>query len=482
MAAGCLRGGAPVQPYFVDIALKILATLALVVANAYFVAAEFASVSARGSRIEQAAKRGLLNRTALMVKKRLDLYLSTCQFGITLASLGLGAVTEPAIVTLIHGPISWLGVPAPHEHLIAFTIAMAISTTLHITIGEIAPKNWAIQYADRILPPLSLPLVIFTHIFYPAIWLLNEMSNLVLRLAGIHVVQGLHGEAPHTEDELRAILVHSVAVGSIGKGEGKLLKSAFEFAERRVRQIMTPRTNVDFLLVGQSVRQILAIVQKTQYTRLPVCNDDLDHIIGVIHMKDLFNHLKLVPGHLRFADANTPDGQAIAIADGKPGSELHVIGSADIDFKRIVRDVLFVPETLLLPKLLRQFQTQHMHMAVVVDEYGTTQGIVTLEDVLEELVGEIGDEFDPISPADLVQEKDGYRVSGLYPLHVLRERLGLGELDDAATVDTVGGYVVQRLGRWPRVGDTIDVAGYQIRVLTIQQKRVGQILITSLPK
>ena len=185
-----------------------------------------------------------------------------------------------------------------------------------------------------------------------------------------------------------------------------------------------------------------------------------DHVIGLIHMKDLFNHLKLVPGHLRFADARTPDDQAIAVVDGKPGSALHLIGSAEIDLNKIRRDVLFVPESLPLPKLLQQFQVKHLHMAVVVDEYGTTQGIVTLEDALEELVGEIGDEFDPISPSDFVTQKDGgFRCSGLFPLHELRGKLGLEELEGHG-VDTVGGYVVQKLGdgqRWAmsfRLGPT----------------------------
>lgn len=239
---------------------------------------------------------------------------------------------------------------------------------------------------------------------------------------------------------------------------------------------MTPRTSVDYLLQGQSVREILSVVQKTQYTRLPLCDGDLDHVIGVIHMKDLFNHLKLVPGHLRFADAQGADGQAIAVVDGKPGSALHLIGSAELELNKIRREVLFVPESLPLPRLLHQFQMQHMHMAIVVDEYGATQGIVTLEDALEELVGDIGDEFDPISPSDFVPEKDGFRCSGLFPLHELMGKLGLADLD-LHGVDTVGGYVVQQLGRWPKVGDVVTVGQYDVRVLTIQQKRVGQVFI-----
>lgn len=460
----------------VDIILKILATLALVAANAYFVACEFAAVGARNSRLTLLSQT-LLGRTAMMVKRRLDLYLSTCQFGITLASLGLGAVTEPVVVVVIHPLLRLVGVPAEHEHVIAFTLAMAASTTLHITIGEIAPKNWAIQFADRILPPLSLPLVIFTFVFYPFIWLLNEMSNLVLKVAGIHVVEGLHGEPPHTEEELRLLLVQSMAVGSIEKAEGTIIRSAFDFNNLKVRQIMTPRTSVGYLLLEDPLKKILDTVHKSQFTRLPLCEGDIDHVLGLVHMKDLFNHLKLVPGRLRFADATTPDGQAIAIVDGKPGSEVHVIGTGDLDLREIRRDIVFVPESAPVPRVLHLFQTKHLHMAVVVDEYGATQGIVTLEDIIEELVGEIGDEFDPISPEDFVQEKDGtFRASGLYPLHAVREHLNIPH-DEHSDVDTVGGYVIQELGRWPRAGDEVSLGDYLIRVVTVQQKRVGQVNI-----
>jgi CBS domain containing-hemolysin-like protein len=193
-------------------------------------------------------------------------------------------------------------------------------------------------------------------------------------------------------------------------------------------------------------------------------------------MKDLFNHLKLVPGKLKFIDERSPTGELIAIPTGLPGSQVHVIGSGEIDLKQIRRDVLFVPELTPVPKLLRQFQTSHVHMAVVVDEYGATRGIVTLEDVIEQIVGDIEDEFDPDAPADFVKDGENYRVAGNFPLHELREKIDVPELEEA-TVDTIGGYVIQKLGRWPRPGDTIDLANYSIRVLTVQQKRVLQVLI-----
>jgi len=244
---------------------------------------------------------------------------------------------------------------------------------------------------------------------------------------------------------------------------------------------MTPRTEVDYLLIDQPVGDILRTVQKSSFTRLPLADGDIDHVVGVVHMKDLFSHLKLIPGRLRFTDEKSPTGEAIAIANGLPGSAVHVIGSGDIDLKKIQREILFVPELLPVPKLLRQFQTSRTHMAVVVDEYGATQGIVTLEDVIEQIVGDIEDEFDTTtSSAQFVAEGENYRASGRVPLHELRERLKL-DADDFgdADVDTIGGYVIQKLGRWPRNGDTVPLGEeYDAKVISVANKRVSQVLIT----
>jgi CBS domain containing-hemolysin-like protein len=267
-----------------------------------------------------------------------------------------------------------------------------------------------------------------------------------------------------------------VAKGTIAKGHERILTSAFEFGDLKVRQIMTPRLEVDYLTLGQPVGEVLRTVQKSAYTRLPLCEGDIDHVIGLVHMKDLFNHLKLVPGKLRFVDERTPEGELIAIPTGLPGSAVHVIGSGEIDMHEIRRDVLFVPELTPVPKLLRQFQTSHVHMAVVVDEYGATRGIVTLEDVIEQIVGEIEDEFDPEARVDFVKEGESYRVAGNYALHALKEKLHLPEMN--GDVDTIGGWVIQQLGRWPRQGDSVPLGDYTVRVVAVQQKRVGQVLIT----
>jgi CBS domain containing-hemolysin-like protein len=234
---------------------------------------------------------------------------------------------------------------------------------------------------------------------------------------------------------------------------------------------------VDSLLLGQPIGEVLRTVQKSEYTRLPLCDGDIDHVVGLVHMKDLFTHLNLIPGRLRFGDQQE-GGEVIAIADGLPGSQVHVIGSGDIDLRQIKRDVIFVPELLAVPKLLRQFQTMHIHMAVVVDEYGATLGIVTLEDVIEEIVGEIEDEFDQAAPSAFVSDGTGFRTSGLFPMHELKDKLSLKGIG-AEGVDTLGGYIIKQLGRWPKPGDMIEMDTYTAKVMTVLQKRrVGHVLLT----
>ena len=261
------------------------------------------------------------------------------------------------------------------QHAVAFGVAFALSTSLHIVIGEQAPKNWSILNPDRILPPLAPGLVIFTAIFFPAIWVLNWASNALLRLSGIEVRHGAHVGLPHTAEELRTLLMQAIQQGTIAKASEQILTSAFDFGELKVRQIMTPRTGVDYLLLDQPIGELLRVVQKSAYTRFPLCDNDIDHVVGLVHMKDLFAHLKLIPGRLRLVDEKSPTGETIAIPDGLPGSQMHVIGSGDIDLRQIKREILFVPEMLPLPKLLRQFQISHTHMAVVVDEYGDLGGV-----------------------------------------------------------------------------------------------------------
>jgi CBS domain containing-hemolysin-like protein len=466
-----------------NIFLKILATLGLVALNAFFVAAEYAAISARATRLHLPQAETMSGRAARLIKTRLDLFLSSCQLGTSLSALGLGAVAAPAVASLLAPIASLAHLSDRAQHIAAFGVSFALAVALQIVVGEQTPKNIAIQHADRLLAILGIPLVIFTYVFYPATWLLNVATHFVLRLARFKTSKGPLGPGyvPHTEEELHGLLLQAAAHGAISQGKASLLANAFDFGQLKVRQIMTPRPEVDYLLLGQPLNDILRTVQRSAFTRLPLCDGDLDHVIGQIHMKDLFNHLQLVPGKLKFADEKLPSGEPVAIAAGLPGSSMHVIGSGQIDLRQIKRDVVFAPELMPVPRLLRLFQMRHLHLAIVVDEYGLTQGVVTMEDVLEEIVGQIEDEFDPIAATDLVRDGDAARVNGLYPLHDLRDRLPIGPIE-ANGVDTIGGYIVQQLNRWPRVGDEVRVGEFRAKVLTLQQRQVGQVLLTPAEK
>ncbi len=466
-----------------DIAWKLIATFGLVALNGYFVAAEFAAVGARQSRLETAAADSFLARAALKIKHQLDLYLSTCQLGITIASLGLGAITEPAIAVLIEPILHLFGIQSPPigHHWIAITVALTIATSLHVVVGEVAPKNFAIFYPDKLLPVVALPLIGFTYIFYPAIWTLNTSSNLLLRLCGVELTGGAHGGLPHTEEELRGLVRQATASGELGRERSALLMSAFAFGDLLARQIMTPRTRVQFLMIDQPIAEILKTIRTSEYTRLPLCEGTIDKVVGYVHVKDLMNALHLIPGKLRFADETTPEGNAIAIADGKPGASVHVIGAGDIDLRSSKREVIFVPELVQVSKLLRQFQSTRVHMAVVVDEYGSTQGIVTMEDVLEQIVGEIDDEFDAAT-RDYVVEADNIRVSGAFPLHELIVKLTLPADIEKQSVDTLGGYITEELKRLPHVGDVVQIGPYDAQVLSVPRRRVGSVLLTRRPQ
>jgi CBS domain containing-hemolysin-like protein len=396
------------------------------------------------------------------------LYLSTCQIGITVASLGLGYVTESTLVGMIEPVVSWTGLPYD-SNVVSAAIGLVIATALHVVVGEVAPKNLAIYFPDRLLPILAPPLIALTYIAYPAIWVLNASSNALLRLVGVRVDHGTFGGLPHTAEELQTLLDASVQQGGIAKSSHHILKSAFGFDELKVRQIMTPRTDVNFMHVDQPLREVVRIMQRSEFTRFPLCERDLDHIVGLIHVKDLIGNLRVsaAPG---VADRRSAPG------GGEPALG-QWLGASAFDLRRIRRDILFVPEMLAIPKLLRQFQNSRVHMAVVVDEYGATLGIVTLEDVIEELVGEILDEFDSTSGSDFVAEGESFRTTGLYPMHELRRRLHLSDVD-SGDVDTLSGYIVRQLSRWPRPGDQCELGPYQVRVVSITKRRVGQVLIT----
>jgi len=419
-------------------------TLALfvVLLNGFFVATEFAIVKVRASRIHALAKRGNSNaRLASTIISRLDVYLSACQLGITLTSLGLGWIGEAAFAHLLEPLLKGLGPwAASASHAISITLAFAIITILHIVVGELAPKSLAIRLPVATTLIAARPMQLFYKIFYPFIWTLNSLALGLLKLFGIPIVT--ESELAHSEEDLRIILADSAGRGPRADRRRALMEQALAFADRRVRQIMVPRADVATLDLTEPLPQILETARREAYTRYPLVREQLDDVVGIIHTRELF-----------------------AAAD-----EL----KDPADLERLARPPLFVPESAPADELLSQFQQRRLHMAIVVDEYGGTAGIATMEDVLEELTGEILDEFDVETPP-IVDLGDGcVRIIGALTVADLARHLGVEIESDEAV--TAGGLILEELGRVAHAGDIVRVGDLGLKVLETRSRRVVRVL------
>lgn len=425
---------------------KLLVIAVLVFLNAFFVAAEFALVKVRLSQLEALAEEGNARAgKAQAVVGDLDAYLSACQLGITLASLGLGWVGEPFLAELLQPFFRILGISSPALITsISFIVAFSIITFLHIVLGEQAPKILAIRKPVSASLLVSGPLRLFYFVFKPAIWLLNASSNWVLRhIFRTEPVQ--EGELVHSEEELRVILDQSEKsdeVSSIGRD---ILVNALDMRRRVVRDIMTPRGEVVYLDIEESFEENVKKALESRHTRFPLCRGHLDNAIGLIHIKEL------VP----------------LMRDPQP------------DLMKIKRDLISVPEMMSLEKLLNLFLVRQTHLALVVDEYGGTVGMVTMENVLEELVGDIQDEFDMEKPEFRRINEDEFVVAGGLGLYELRDLAGI-ELENA-DVSTVGGYVTQLLGHLPKQGEHVRIEDYLVTVTQTDGRRVGQLHFKKVP-
>jgi CBS domain containing-hemolysin-like protein len=422
-------------------ALPVVFALFLVALNGFFVATEFALVKVRATRLMELARKG--NRTAILAEKlvkKLDAYLSATQLGITLASLGLGWVGEPAFAHLIEPFFEGLPfVESTLAHTASVTTAFLFITFLHIVFGELAPKSLAIQRAEATTLAVARPIVFFHWVFYPFIWSLNGLANVTLRLIGLGPAS--EHEASHSEEELQILLSHSHAGGRIPLVRQRLLQNVFTFGRRTARQILIPRTDVVFLSVDRPYAELLEQAKQSGHTRYPVCEGDLDRVLGTVHIKDLYR--------------------------GDPGPE---------GIRGLLRPPLFVPETMSAERLLLTFQEKRQHLALVVDEYGGASGVVTLEDVIEELVGEVQDEFDEEAP-QLIRVRDGgYLVSAGMLLEAVAAQLGV-KLEDDIDADTIGGYVQLKLGSLGLVGEQVPFGGYIIRVVEARGRRLLRLLI-----
>jgi CBS domain containing-hemolysin-like protein len=421
--------------------LLIAVAIALVLVNAFFVAAEFAMVRVRATRMAPLAEQGNWRARAVVAAQgRLDAFLSATQLGITLTSLGLGWIGEPAFAHLLSGVFAALGVASPRViHNTSVAVAFALITLLHIVIGELAPKSYAIRATDRVALWVALPMRVFQLVFRPALWLLDKASEGTLRLLG---VRSDTSELAHSEEELRMLLAESHRVGELSETKRELLENVIDYTERTARHIMVPRADIAYLSLARDLDENLAVVTQAAATRFPLCSSDIDHVIGMIHVKDLFN---------RRAELRSSD-----------------------DLQKVRREILFVPETRPLDALQKDFQQRRTHMAIVVDEYGGTSGLVTLEDVIEEIVGEIQDEFDRETPR-VEETPAGLVFDGLTVVDDVADRLGV-KLETTADVSTLGGFITAQMGRIPRQGDRIAVEGYDLSVIEVRGRRVTRVL------
>ena len=419
---------------------KLAAIAALVLLNAFFVAAEFALVKIRGSQLDTMADEGDKRAAfAKQVKQNLDAYLSACQLGITLASLGLGWLGEPFLARMLQ-PAFALAQIESHALItsISFALAFSLITFLHIVLGEQAPKILAIRKTTSAALWVSPPLRLFYIVFKPAIWFLNASSNWVLRYL-LRVEPAAEGELAHSEEELRLILEQSEKSAEVTPLGRELVFNVLDLRDRVVRDIMTPRGEIVYLDLEDDFETNVKKAIESRHTRFPLCRENLDNTIGLIHIKELVPMMR----------------------DPHP------------DLMKIKRELIPLPEMMPLEKLLNLFLSKHAHLAMVVDEFGGTVGMVTLENVLEELVGDIQDEFDA--------EKEEFRkindteiaVAGSLGLYELNDATGL-ELE-SPDVSTIGGYVTHLLGHLPKQGEQVKIDNYLVTVSQTDGRRINQL-------
>lgn len=417
----------------------------LVLLNGFFVASEFAIVKVRASQLEAIEESGEKRATfARHVVEHLDAYLSATQLGITLASLALGWVGEPFLAKMLQPFFYLAGVSSETViRTVSIAFAFAVITFLHIVLGELAPKSLAIRKSVGTTLWVARPLALFHLIFRPAIWFLNGAANLVLK----HIFQlkpASEHELAHSEEELRVILAESERAEEVTPLGKSLLINALDMADRVVRDITTPRGEVVFLNTEDTFEENLQRALATRHTRFPLCDGHLDNTIGLVHIKDM---LKLMR---------------------EPQADMHAIK----------RDIFPVPEMMPLEKLLTFFLAKHAHLGLVVDEFGGTVGIVTLDNVLEELVGQIQDEFDTEIPEFKRVNADEFTVLGGLGLYELHDLAGL-ELE-SADVSTIGGYVTHLIGHLPKQGESVRIEDYVVTITQTDGRRVGQLLFKRL--
>lgn len=429
--------------------LGILLIALLIALNAFFVAAEFAIIKVRYTSVEREAEAGSsIAQTSQKILDRLDAYLSAAQIGITLASLALGWIGEPIVADIIVATMHAIGLPISDllAHQIALPIGFLAITILHLIFGEAVPKYAAIYYPQELTYFCAIPLKFFAAMTAPLVWIINSGTWLVLAPFGIKVESD---HDTHTELELRMLLAASAQsgeLGSIQKTEHEMIEKVFSFDERLVRQIMVPRTQMACVALEEDSEQVLDTVAKEGYSRMPVFSGSRDTIVGVVHSKELLRKFM--------------EKQSFKLAD-------------------IMRPAYFVPETKKIRVLLRELQSKRNHMAIVVDEFGVTSGLVTLEDIVEEIVGEIQDEYDDESPAVEMRKEGDFIVNAHASILDVNSFLPK-PLPESPEYSTVAGLLNVLFSGIPEVGQSCSECGYEFRIIKRSRGSVGSVLLIPL--
>lgn len=419
----------------------------LLFANGFFVAAEFSMVSVRKTRITQLTNEGNFSaKVVLEALRDLDKFIAAVQLGVTISSIGLGWVGEATLVRIVEPMFQFL--PDKFQlaaaHTISVAVAFTLITVLHVVIGELMPKSVALQYPEKTSLLIAVPMNVIIKIFGPAITILNGLGTFLLKLFKIPTTQSSH--LAHSIEELNMLINASYNEGVLNETEREMLHNVFKFSDLTAKQVMIPRTDMACIPNDISLEELNELTMESQYTRYPVYEENLDHISGIIHAKDLYGmHLK----------------------------------REEFSIEKIIRPVLLVPETITMDKLVLEFKKRQGQMAIVIDEFGGTSGLITLEDVLEEIFGEVQDEFDADEEADIKEVGDNvYVANAMMRLDELAEFFETEIIDE--DVDTIGGLVVKVLGRIAEVGDVVDFQNMKFNVQEIDGARITKLLITKI--
>ena len=429
----------------ISIAWRIVAVLVLVLLNGFFVAAEFALVKVRDTQLSPLIKKGQRRaKAADYILAHLDSFLSAAQLGITLASLGLGWIGEPVFTRVLEPVFGWLSIDSMRvRHVLSFTIGFSAITFLHISAGEQAPKWLAIQKPLPTTLWIAYPMIWFHKLSYPFVLVLNWSSQWLLRQAGLEPAG--EGEGVHTEEELRLLFAASQKRAGGSSLRRVIVLNALDLRRRVAREFMRPRQEISVFSTESTIAECLEIAEKTRYSRFPLTDGgDLDRTLGVIHIKDLY--------------------------------AMRLKARTGVDLTPVARKLIYVPETTQLEKLLQMFLERKLHLAIVVDEYGGTVGLVTLENVLEELVGQIQDEFDQEKPLLVRSSENVWEAAGALPLHDFEELVGVALQEEGIT--TLSGWVTHRLGGFPKPGDQLTAGSFHLKVEEMEGMLVAKLKIT----